>query len=195
MASSPVHEPPLFRVPPPSPIAGHGRSYRSDDDSDDDELTHFLDHSFHLPELILPDRIFPSEIPVAEPPKMDVRSFTSPHENDDSSVTKALEAAAGFGCFQLVNHGISDHLIRSVTNAASGIFRIPAEKKATVQRSPERRYGFETIFVDEEEEDEEEASEEFYWCRLREEEEALEKVMEVIWPHQFWMFRYKLVVF
>ncbi|KAG9449118.1 hypothetical protein H6P81_009083 [Aristolochia fimbriata] len=188
MASTSPEPTPQFRAPPPSPISS-ARSRRAAD-VDDEDLTDFLDCSLHVPDLILPDRIFPREIPMIDPPEIDFRTLiaTEREEPDpESSLSKRLEYAAGFGCFQLVNHGIPNELIESVKNAAAGIFEISEEDKETAKRSPERRYGFEDVSCEEEEGD---VCEEFYWCRNEEKKEA-RTLMEGIWPDGFSNFSWK----
>ncbi|KAK9281150.1 hypothetical protein L1049_004044 [Liquidambar formosana] len=182
MASSPesIPEKPLdFRAPPPSPIASGRRSCVANDEV----LTEFLEHSLRVPDLILPDRIFPREKSVETPPKIDFQSLNDDPEND-SVVAKILESIAGIGCFQLVNHGIPSDLIRSVSIAAGGIFQVPPEKKVAVSRSPEKLYGFEEAHGEEEDE----MSEEFVWCR----DEGLKIEMEGIWPVGYSNFSEKM---
>ncbi|XP_068639007.1 jasmonate-induced oxygenase 4-like [Aristolochia californica] len=176
MATSPERTP-QFRAPPPSPISN--ANSRRTAAVDDEDLTDFLDCSFHVPDLLLPDRIFPREIPMIDPPEIDFRTLISVEE--DPSLSKSLEYATGFGCFQLVNHGISNNLIESVKNAAAGVFEISEENKEVVKRSPGRRYGFEEVSYEEEEGD---VCEEFYWCRNEEKVEA-RTLMEGIWPDGF----------
>lgn len=165
-----------FRAPPPSPIATGRRSSVTNDDV----LAEFLEHSLRVPDLILPDRVFPRQRSVDAPPKIDFQTLDS---KEIDSVARILESFSGTGCFQLVNHGIPCKLIRSVTAAAAGVFRIPPEKKAAVSRSQDRIYGFEEIH--EEEEEIEINSEEFVWCR----DENLKLEMEGIWPLAYSNFR------
>ncbi|XP_057977423.1 flavanone 3-dioxygenase 2 [Malania oleifera] len=166
-----------FRAPPPSPIASGRRSCVTNDDV----LTEFLEQSLRVPDLILPDRVFPRQRSAETPPKIDLESLESP-END--SVSSILESVSIIGCFQLINHGIPQDLIRSVSAASAGIFRVPPEKKKTVSRSPENPYGFEEIHGDEEGEE----SEEFVWGR----DEGLKLEMEGIWPMGYSNFSDKM---
>ncbi|XP_077228608.1 downstream target of AGL15-4 [Tasmannia lanceolata] len=181
MATSPhnfQNNPPEFRAPPPSPAGGRRSTVINDD-----VLAEFLEHSLHVPDLILPDRIFPREISAVNPLEIDFESLIT---LDHDSVSKVLESIAGIGCFQLVNHGISSDLIGSVKASAAGIFRIAPEKREIISRSNERRYGFEEFSSEEEEE----MSGEFFWCR-DDEEEGLKSAMEGIWPLGYSNFRSK----
>eukprot|EP00268_Persea_americana_P019344 TRINITY_DN1990_c0_g2_i1.p1 TRINITY_DN1990_c0_g2~~TRINITY_DN1990_c0_g2_i1.p1 ORF type:complete len:384 (-),score=49.41 TRINITY_DN1990_c0_g2_i1:684-1835(-) len=173
MGTSPERLPgnrPDFRAPPPSPIAtANGRRSAV---ANDEVLTEFLEHSLRIPDLVLPDSIFPSEISAGNPPEIDFQSLISP---GSGSVLEVLESVAGIGCFQLVNCGISGEMIGSARAAGGGIFEISAEKKAEMLRSAERRYGFEEAMA--------EISEEFWWCGGDEERDGLNRVLEGIWPH------------
>ncbi|KAA8540361.1 hypothetical protein F0562_024720 [Nyssa sinensis] len=181
MAISPesLRENPIdFRAPPPSPIAGGRRSSVTNDDV----LTDFLEHSLRVPDLILPDRVFPRQKSIQSPPEIDFQSLNSLENND--SITKILDSTARIGCFQLVNHGIPHDLIVSVASAGAGIFQISPEKKAIVSRSPEKPYGFEEFRGEEESE----MSEEFVWYR----NEGLKLEMEGIWPLGYSCFSEKM---
>ncbi|EXB74573.1 hypothetical protein L484_026270 [Morus notabilis] len=157
-----------FRAPPPSPI----HSGRKSSFTNDDVLTEFLEHSLRVPDLILPDRIFPKQRSVDGPPVIDFQSLVL-EEHD--AVSKIAESVADIGCFQVANHGISAEIVRSVqAAAAAGIFAASPEKKAAVTRSPEMAYGFEEGHGEEGESE----SEEFVWSR----DEVLKSVMEGIWP-------------
>lgn len=183
MANSPenLHDNRLdFRAPPPSPIATGRRSSVTNDDV----LAEFLEHSLRVPDLILPDRVFPRQRSVDAPPKIDFQTLDS---TETDSVARILESFSGTGCFQLVNHGIPCNLIRSVTTAAAGVFRISPEKKATVSRSQEKIYGFEEIH---EEDESEMSSEEFVWGR----DENLKLEMEGIWPLAYSNFSEKMEI-
>lgn len=165
-----------FRAPPPSPIAtANGRRSAA---ANDGVLTEFLEHSLRIPDLVLPDSIFPREISAGNPPEIDFRSLISP---GSGSVSEVLKSVAGIGCFQLVNCGISGELIGLVRTAGAGVFEISAEKKAEMVKSAERRYGFEESMA--------EISEEFWWCGGDEEREGLKKEMAGIWPHGYLNFR------
>ncbi|CAL5373821.1 unnamed protein product [Camellia sinensis] len=166
--SSADQNPVDFRAPPPSPIASGRRSSFKNDDI----LTDFLEHSLRVPDLILPDRFFPRQKSIQNPPKIDFQSLNSP-ENDDS-VSEMLDAIARFGFFQIVNHGITREQFASVSMSGAGIFRLSPEKKAVVSRSPEKPYGFEEFHG----EVESEMSEEFVWCR----DQGLKLEMEGVWP-------------
>ncbi|PIA61890.1 hypothetical protein AQUCO_00200110v1 [Aquilegia coerulea] len=164
------HDQQQFRAPPPSPIA-HASAQRSL--VNEDEISDFLEHSLRVPDLVLPDQIFPKEVQVKNLPELDFQSLVS--TQNEETITKFLECISGIGCFQLVNHPISSELIQSVSIAAAGIFGLPPDKKTVVSRSSERIYGFEE-FNGGEEEEEMENSEEFVWCR----DEGLKSLMEGI---------------
>lgn len=174
----PVSENPIdFRAPPPSPVASGRRSSLTNDDV----ITEFLQHSLNVPNLILPDKFFPKQKSVEDPPTIDFEALCSDHY-DDATVTNIMESIARIGCFQLVNHGISSDFVRSVQTQATGIFQVPPEKRASIARSPEKPYGFEEVHG---EEADTELSEEFVWCR----EQGLKLAMEGIWPIAYSNFR------
>lgn len=167
-----------FRAPPPSPVGpGHRSSV-----ANDDVLSNFLEHSLRVPDLILPDRVFPRQKPTQNPPKLDFKSLDSV---EDDSLLSTMESIGQIGCFELVNHGIPTDLIKSVTNAGAGIFEISAEKKAELVRSSERAYGFVESNGDHEEK---ERSEEFVWCL----DEAIKVEMEGVWPNHYSHFSDKM---
>ncbi|XP_054785003.1 1-aminocyclopropane-1-carboxylate oxidase 1 [Prosopis cineraria] len=149
-----------FRAPPPSPIASGRRSSFANDDV----LTEFLETSLRVPDLILPDKIFPKQNCLETPPKVDFRSLCSDHDDAASLSDVVSDSLARIGCFQLVNHGVPRELMTSTREvAARAIFQVSPEKRATVTRSPpEKPWGFEEYHSDE---DGSELSEEFVWCR------------------------------
>ncbi|OMO66572.1 hypothetical protein COLO4_30498 [Corchorus olitorius] len=180
MAVSPesMPEKPLdFRAPPPSPIASGRRSCVNDE-----VLSEFLEHSLRVPDLILPDKVFPKQKFIENPPKIDFQLLNSMELSD--SVPKVLDSIAKIGCFQLVNYGIPGESIRSALAAATGIFQLPPEKRKAVTRSPEKLYGFEEVHGEEEGE----VSEEFVWSRS----ESLKLEMEGIWPLGYSKFSEKM---
>ncbi|KAK6264131.1 hypothetical protein SCA6_019565 [Theobroma cacao] len=180
MAVSPesMPEKPLdFRAPPPSPIASGRRSCVTNDDV----LSEFLEHSLRVPDLILPDKVFPRQKFIENPPKIDFQLLSS---MESDSVPKILDSIATIGCFQLVNYGIPGESIRSALAAAAGIFQLPPEKRTAVTRSPEKLYGFEEVHGEEEGEQ----SEEFVWCRG----EGLKLEMEGIWTVGYSNFSEKM---
>ncbi|XP_052183045.1 jasmonate-induced oxygenase 1 [Diospyros lotus] len=166
-----------FRAPPPSPIASGRRSSFTNEDV----LTEFLQNSLRVPDLILPDRIFPRQKSIQNPPKIDFCSLNSPQ---NSSVAEILDSIARIGCFQIINHGIKREFVESILTAGAGIFTLPPEKKKAVSRSSEKPYGFEEFLG----EDEREMSEEFVWCR----DQNLKLEMEGIWPHEYSNFSLKM---
>lgn len=164
-----------FRAPPPSPIASGRRSSFANDDV----LTDFLEHSLRVPDLILPDNIFPRQKFIESPPVIDFDALVS---SESDAVSAMMESLASIGCFQLVNHGISSETVRSVQAAGMGIFGVPPEERAAVTRSPEKPYGFDEVHG---EEIENELSEEFVWSL----DQGLKLRMEGIWPFgysNFW---------
>ncbi|XP_061976508.1 flavonol synthase/flavanone 3-hydroxylase-like [Populus nigra] len=169
-----------FRAPPPSPIASGRRSSVTNDEV----LTEFLEHSLRVPDLILPDKIFPRQKIVETPPRIDCQSLIA---GESDSVLRMLDSIARIGCFQLVNFGISSEFIRLASVTAAGIFQLPPEKKEAVSRSLERPYGFEEVHGDHQEA-ESEVSEEFVWCK----DESLKLDMEGIWPTGYSNFSKKM---
>lgn len=164
-----------FRAPPPSPIASGRRSSVTNDDV----LTEYLEHSLRVPDLILPDKVFPRQKFIENPPRIDFQALDSKESYD--TVSKIVDSITTIGCFQLVNYGIPSELIKSALAAATGIFQVSPEKRAAVTRSPEKPYGFEEVHGEEEIE----MSEEFVWCR----DENLMLEMEGIWPLGYSKFR------
>ncbi|CAK9324649.1 unnamed protein product [Citrullus colocynthis] len=168
-----------FRAPPPSPI---GTSRRSSV-TNDEVLTEFLEHSLRVPDLVLPETIFPRQRFVENPPRIDFRLLES---SDRDSILKILDSMGSIGFFQLVNHGIPVELIGAVAEAAAaGVFGISPEKKVAVARSPDKAYGFEEYWHGE---DESELSEEFVWSR----DESLKAEMEAISPFGYSNFSKKM---
>ncbi|KAL0441486.1 UNVERIFIED_CONTAM: hypothetical protein Sradi_0087500 [Sesamum radiatum] len=157
-----------FRAPPPSPVAPGRRSSFANDDV----LTEYLQQSLKVPDLILPDRVFPRQKSVQNPPRIDLQSLDSLEKDAGAEISELI---AQVGCFEVINHGISRDFIKMVLDLAGGVFEIPSEKKKKVARSPERRYGFEEIHGEEEIKDQ---SEEFLWCG----DDAMRLEMEGIWP-------------
>ncbi|KAK2971135.1 hypothetical protein RJ640_008559 [Escallonia rubra] len=166
-----------FRAPPPSPVAPGRRSSFANDDV----LADFLEHSLRVPDLILPDRVFPRQNPIQNPPKLDFQLLNSA---EDEATAATFDSIGQIGCFQLVNHGIPSELIRSVSSAGSGVFTIPPEKKRAVSRSPEKPYGFVEYHCEEERD----TSEEFIWRR----DQALKLEMEGLWPTEYSKFSKKM---
>ncbi|CAA2965469.1 flavonol synthase flavanone 3-hydroxylase-like [Olea europaea subsp. europaea] len=166
-----------FRAPPPSPVApGHRSSL-----TNDEVLTEFLENSLKVPDLILPDRVFPRQKASQNPLKLDLQSLES-IENGEG--LKIVEMIARVGCLEVINHGISKDFIKSVLAAGADIFGISPEKKKIAARSPERLFGFEEIHGEEEDE----TNEEFLWHR----DEAFKAEMEGIWPIGYSNFSEKM---
>ncbi|XP_038987612.1 uncharacterized protein LOC103722022 isoform X2 [Phoenix dactylifera] len=181
MATSPrdpLGYPPESRAPPPSPVAEPLAD--GSEAPGDEELAGFLSQSLRIPELNLPDRIFPRNPAPWNPPEIDFRAMVSP-ENDGSAVELLKSTGSAFGCFQLVNHGIPRDLIAAGEVAAAAAFSIPPEKKKAAARSPERRWGFEV-------EEEEEGGEELLWYR-----NDMGEILAGIWTPGYKDFSDKIV--
>lgn len=163
-----------FSAPPPSPVASGRRSSVTNEDV----LSEFLETALKVPDLILPDRVFPKQQSIQNPPKFDFQSLNS---LENGSITKFIDSVTRIGCFELINHAVPEDLIKSALAAGDGVFGISQEKRKFVTRSLERPYGFED-FHGEEEKD---MSEEFVWCR----DERLKMDMEGIWPLGYSNFR------
>ncbi|CAA0826904.1 downstream target of AGL15-4 [Striga hermonthica] len=164
-----------FRAPPPSPVAPGRRSPFANNDV----LTEYLEQSLKVPDLILPDRVFPKQKSAQNPPKIDLQDLISPEKD---SVREISEMVAQTGCLEVVNHGIPRDLIRLVLFLSAGVFEISPEKKKKAARLPEMRYGFEEAHGEEEIGDQ---SEEFMWCG----DERMRLEMEGIWPFGYSNFR------
>ncbi|KAL5576931.1 hypothetical protein UlMin_018630 [Ulmus minor] len=163
-----------FRAPPPSPIASGRRSSFKNDDV----LSEFLEHSLRVPDLILPDNIFPRQKFIESPPVIDFEALVSA---DYDAVSNIVDSVSSIGCFQLANDGISREAVRSVQAAAAGIFGVSPQKRVKATRSPEFPFGFEDVHG---EESESELSEEFMWSK----DEGLKLQMEGIWPFGYSSF-------
>ncbi|KAJ9179245.1 hypothetical protein P3X46_011055 [Hevea brasiliensis] len=109
-------------APPPSPIASGRRSSVANDDV----LTEFLEHSLRVPDLVLPDKIFPRQKIVETPPRIDFQSF---HSADSDSIPRILDSLSRIGCFQFVNYGIPSDFTRLVVAMAAGIFGVRRRKE------------------------------------------------------------------
>ncbi|KAL9991220.1 putative non-hem dioxygenase domain, isopenicillin N synthase [Helianthus debilis subsp. tardiflorus] len=163
-----------FRAPPPSPVASGRRSSVANDEI----LTEFLHRSLRVPDLVLPNRVFPRQnSKIQSLPKLD---FEKLNPNPNATDFEVIDVIAQTGCFELVSHGISGELLASVVKSGGGVFELSPEKKKVVSRSNERSYGFVEFHGDEKE-----SSEEFVWCR----DDSLRSEMEEIWPNQYSNFR------
>jgi hypothetical protein len=171
-----------FRAPPPSPVASGRRSTVTNNEF----LTEFLETSLRVPDLVLPDKIFPKQINHETPPKIDFVSLC--FHKDEDLINVVSDSIARFGCFQLLNHGISQQLMAAAIEAAGGIFLVPPGKRDAVTRSPEKLRGFEEY--PEGDEEGSELNEEFIWRK----DEELKLKMEGIWPIGYPNFRYKYFI-
>ncbi|KAL2940236.1 Gibberellin 3-beta-dioxygenase 4 [Bienertia sinuspersici] len=169
-----------FRAPPPSPIAS---SRRASSVANDDVLSEFLEHSLRVPDLILPDRIFPKQKPVGEILAIDLQALNF---NGGDLVSKIKDSLSEIGCFQVINHGVSAKLMGTVVRRANRIFRMPPEKKKMAVRSPEMEFGFDEVCGEQDEVCE--ISEEFVWGKT----DGFRLKMEGIWPVKYSKFSAKM---
>ncbi|XP_051147772.1 leucoanthocyanidin dioxygenase [Andrographis paniculata] len=161
-----------FRAPPPSPVAPGRRSSFANDDV----LTEYLQQSLRVPDLVLPDKVFPRQKTLQNPPKIRFRDLESLGTGPEGA--EICRLIAQLGCLEVINHGISRDWIDFVMELGNGVFELPPEKKRVVARSPERRYGFEESDEGEEVRD---RREEFIWMG----EEEMRVEMEGIWPFRY----------
>ncbi|KAF8117911.1 hypothetical protein N665_0008s0249 [Sinapis alba] len=97
---------PDFRAPPPSPVAS---SRRSSFTANEDVLSEFLDKCGRVPNLVLPDKVFPKHRLLLNPPTFDFLRL-------GSSSFLLMDAIATIGCFQLINHGVPESKVRAVAD-------------------------------------------------------------------------------
>ncbi|KAK6912002.1 Non-hem dioxygenase N-terminal domain, partial [Dillenia turbinata] len=158
----------------------------------DDVLTEFLTSSLRVPDLILPNHIFPKPKPSPPPPSLSLQNLTL------TLNPKFIESVSSLGCFQIVNHGIEREIVKSAMESAKGVFELSKEKKSLVKKKVlQGGFGFEDDEDEEEEEEEERENErrereEFVWGR--EEDENLKVALEGIWPHGYSYFRERMEV-
>lgn len=93
---------PDFRAPPPSPVAS---SRRASFTANEDVLSEFLDKCGRVPNLVLPDKVFPKHTFLLNPPTFDFLRL--------DSLSTLLDAIATIGCFQLVNHGVPEAMVKA----------------------------------------------------------------------------------
>lgn len=176
-----------FRAPPPSPIAtAQGRKSAG---VNTEILSDFLERSIPLriPELILPEPCFcsiPYHIPIPHHnlPAFDLQSLRSSR----ATRTELLQSAMEFGCFQVLNHGISPQLMERVDEQCNRLFNLPDDKKQMICRSEERPVGFEKR----KRKHLHEHDEETFWVGKNEDE--LEKAMIKVWPEGFRNFSWAM---
>ncbi|EOA35512.1 hypothetical protein CARUB_v10020719mg [Capsella rubella] len=94
---------PDFRAPPPSPV---GTSRRASFTANEDVLSEFLDKCGRVPNLVLPDKVFPKHTFLLNPPTFDFLRL-------GSLSTLLVDAAATIGCFQLINHGVPEAMVKA----------------------------------------------------------------------------------
>lgn len=177
-----------FRAPPPSPIAA---SRRASSFTNEEVLAEFLEQTTRVPDLILPDRIFPRQKPLLQNVHTLDFDFGAPDIlRVGGPVSKIQESLAEIGCFQVINHGISPDLIRSVAGGAIRMFWVLPEKKRMAVRSSEMPFGFEEMSGSDQEEVMSEMSEEFVWGRSY----GLKLKMEGVWPNGYSNFSEKMEI-
>ncbi|CAI9114208.1 OLC1v1014872C1 [Oldenlandia corymbosa var. corymbosa] len=167
------------RAPPPSPVASGRRSSFVNEDV----LSEFLEHSLKVPDLILPDRVFPRQKSVQNIPKLDFEGLST---LKNEAIMKFIDSVSRTGCFEVFNHGVPLDLIKSALDAGNGVFGISPEKKKIMTTSTEKPYGFEDFHG--EEEQEKDINEEFIWCK----DETLKNEMEKILPLAYSNFSEKM---
>ncbi|KFK42382.1 hypothetical protein AALP_AA2G248900 [Arabis alpina] len=107
---------PDFRAPPPSPVAS---SRRASSTANDYFLSEFLDKCARVPNLVLPEKVFPKHRFLLDPPTFDIGSSTA----------LMLDAIATIGCFQLINHGVPEATVRAaMATADKSIFHDETEE-------------------------------------------------------------------
>lgn len=96
------------------------------------------------------------------------------------------------GCLEVINHGISQDFVKFVLDLGGGVFQISPEKKISVVRSHDKRYGYEEIHGQGEfNSSVEDKDEEFVWsCG----DEGMKVQMVGIWPSGYSNFRYYIYV-
>ncbi|ESQ27017.1 hypothetical protein EUTSA_v10018887mg [Eutrema salsugineum] len=99
---------PDFRAPPPSPVAS---SRRASFTANEDVLSEFLDKCGRVPNLVLPDKVFPKHRFLLKPPSFDFLRLRS-------QSALLLDAISTIGCFQLTNHGVPESTVRAAMAAA-----------------------------------------------------------------------------
>ncbi|CAH8378922.1 unnamed protein product [Eruca vesicaria subsp. sativa] len=97
---------PDFRAPPPSPVAS---SRRSSFTANEDILSEFLDKCGRVPNLVLPDKVFPRHRFLVNPPTFDFLRL-------GSSSFLLMDAIDTIGCFQLINHGVPEAKVRAAAD-------------------------------------------------------------------------------
>ncbi|CAH2068034.1 unnamed protein product [Thlaspi arvense] len=103
-----VSSPDDFRAPPPSPVASTRRASFT---ANEDVISEFLDKCARVPNLVLPDKVFPKHKFLLNPPTFDFLRLGSPSP-------LLLDAITTIGCFQLINHGVPEATLRAATAAA-----------------------------------------------------------------------------
>ncbi|XP_010523110.1 PREDICTED: uncharacterized protein LOC104801499 [Tarenaya hassleriana] len=123
-----------FRAPPPSPVASGRRSSVTNAEV----LSQFIQNSVRVPDLVLPDKVFPKLRFIQNPPAID---FLQLGPGETGVVSQIQEAMAAVGCFQVVNHGVSEVAVKAAmadgeAYAAHSLRRRRQPRRVRVVRRP-----------------------------------------------------------
>eukprot|EP01018_Ginkgo_biloba_P015826 Gb_22744 [translate_table: standard] len=121
------------RAPPPTPNAGNNGSAIN---VDNDAFSAFLEKSLGISSLVLPESLVRTSAEEIELPVIDLLS-----ERDDL-VRSLMKSASEYGCFQVINHGVSSDLVERAQKECNQLFELPLEKKEAASRSLESLFGF-----------------------------------------------------
>jgi len=91
-------------------------------------------------------------------------------------VQRITDSAAEFGCFQVINHGVSFDVAEKAEKECDGLFELALEKKEAISRSLESLFGFEDGGCD----TSTSTRQESFW--LEKEPSQIEDFMRNIWP-------------
>ncbi|KAH9301329.1 hypothetical protein KI387_012912, partial [Taxus chinensis] len=169
-----------FRAPPPSPIAT-GQGIKSAG-VNNEILSEFLEQTLRIPQLNLPEPL----IPYQDLPAFDLLCLRSPDDRR-STGKRLLQSSTRFGCFQIINHGISPELTERAEDQCSRLFDLPSETKRMICRSDESRFGFEHIAGDD---DVDMKSHESFW--VDRDDAFIEKGLRNVWPEGFRNFSWAM---
>eukprot|EP01018_Ginkgo_biloba_P002619 Gb_35468 [translate_table: standard] len=170
-----------FRAPPPSPIAtAQGIKSAA---VNDEILSEFLEHSLRIPDLVLPEPLIRTDIPDLNLPAFDLLS----DDPKQSGVKRLVQSAIEFGCFQVINHGISSELLEEAEKECIRLFALPLETKQMVCRSDESNFGFEDIGNDSANS---KMRHETFWMDRN--ADLIEETMRTIWPQGYKNFSWAM---
>lgn len=131
-----------------------------------------------------------TDIPHQDLPAFDLRSLRSGDPNDGAGVSRLVQSAVEFGCFQVINHGISSEIIARAEEECDRLFELPLEKKQIVCRSDEIRFGFEDIACDAVEKT---RMHETFWMDKK--EDLMAETMRNVWPEGYRNFSWAMTNF